>query len=74
MTHFGILSLAATGHFNTMFPLGYELKQRRHDVTFLSNLEAKIPVQTAGFRIIAEACADLNDSQHNINHSIFSNV
>ena len=49
MTHFGILSLAATGHLNTMFPLGYELKQRGHNVTFLSNLEAQIPVQTAGF-------------------------
>ncbi|MGL4883528.1 MAG: glycosyltransferase, partial [Waterburya sp.] len=49
MTHFGILSLAATGHLNTMFPLGYELKQRGHKVTFLSNPDAQIPVQRAGF-------------------------
>ncbi|MEN9568248.1 MAG: hypothetical protein RLZZ69_3444 [Cyanobacteriota bacterium] len=49
MTHFGILSLAATGHLNTMFPLGCELKQRGHKVTFLSNSEAQIPVQKAGF-------------------------
>ncbi len=49
MTHFGILSLAATGHLNTLIPLGYELKRRGHNVTFLSNAEAQIPVQTAGF-------------------------
>ena len=49
MTHFGILSLAATGHLNTMFPLGYELQRRGHNITFLSNSEAQIPVDTAGF-------------------------
>ena len=49
MTHFGILSLAATGHLNTMFPLGCELKRRGHNVTFLSNLEAKNSVHTGGF-------------------------
>ena len=49
MTHFGIISLAATGHLNTMFPLGYELKRRGHSVTFLSNPKVKISVQTAGF-------------------------
>jgi zeaxanthin glucosyltransferase len=49
MTHFGILSLAATGHLNTMFPLGCELKRRGHKVTFLSNPKAQIPVQEAGF-------------------------
>ncbi|MDJ0690104.1 MAG: glycosyltransferase [Xenococcaceae cyanobacterium MO_188.B32] len=49
MTHFGILSLAATGHLNTMFPLGSELKRRGHNVTFLTNPEAQIPVHTAGF-------------------------
>ena len=49
MTHFGILSLAATGHLNTMLPLGYELQRRGHDVTFLSSSEAQIPIQTAGF-------------------------
>ncbi|MGL5836508.1 MAG: glycosyl transferase family 1, partial [Waterburya sp.] len=49
MTHFGILSLAATGHLNTMFPLGYELKRRGHKVTFLSNPDAQTPVQRAGF-------------------------
>ncbi|MBE9044350.1 hypothetical protein IQ255_08030 [Pleurocapsales cyanobacterium LEGE 10410] len=49
MTHFGILSLAATGHLNTMFPLGCELKRRGHNVTFLSNLEAKNSAHTAGF-------------------------
>ncbi|MFM2312491.1 MAG: hypothetical protein RLZZ04_1767 [Cyanobacteriota bacterium] len=49
MTHFGILSLAATGHLNTMFPLGYELRGRGHKVTFLSNPNAQIPLQRAGF-------------------------
>lgn len=49
MNHFGILCLGATGHLNTMFPLGRELKKRGHKVTFLSNPKAQIPVQTAGF-------------------------
>ena len=49
MTHFGILSLGATGHLNTMLPLGYELKRRGHQVTVLSNTDAQSPVQKAGF-------------------------
>ncbi|MEN9520729.1 MAG: hypothetical protein RLZZ381_3317, partial [Cyanobacteriota bacterium] len=49
MTHFGILSLSVTGHLNTMFPIGHELKRRGHKVTFLSNSIAQIPVQMAGF-------------------------
>ena len=53
MTHFGILSLAATGHLNTMFPLGCELKRRGHKVTFLTSSEAQIIVQKAGFNFRA---------------------
>ena len=49
MTHFGILSLGAPGHLNTMIPLGCELKRRGHNVTFLSNPEAQISIQTADF-------------------------
>lgn len=86
MTHFGILCLGATGHLNTMFPLGCELKRRRHKVTFLSNLEAQIPVQKAGFHFSAVyysidkdeivskqsplAILDKNDSLKNIRYTL----
>lgn len=47
--HFGILCLSATGHLNTMLPLGYELQQRGHDVTILSDSEAQAKLNSAGF-------------------------
>lgn len=47
--HFGILCLAATGHLNTMLPLGHELRQRGHQVTVLTASEAQIKVNTAEF-------------------------
>lgn len=49
MTHFGILCLGATGHLNTMLPLGHELQQRGHRITVLSSSEAQVKVETAGF-------------------------
>ncbi|MGK7953532.1 MAG: glycosyltransferase [Xenococcaceae cyanobacterium] len=86
MTHFGILCLGATGHLNTMFPLGYELQRRGYNVTFLSNSEAQIPVQTAGFnfsevyypidkdKIIQQqspwAILEKNDSLKNIRYTL----
>lgn len=48
MTHFGILCLAATGHLNTMFPLGHELRRREHRVTVLSDLKAQAQAEAAG--------------------------
>ena len=49
MTHFGILCLAATGHINTMFPIGRELQKRGHRVAVLSAIEAKNRAEAAGF-------------------------
>ncbi|BAZ11185.1 glycosyl transferase family protein [Calothrix sp. NIES-4071] len=49
MTHYGIICLQATGHLNTVFPLGRELQQRGHTVTIFSGLEALLKVQAAGF-------------------------
>ena len=49
MTHFGIICLEATGHLNTMFPLGRELQRHGHSVTIFSGPGAQIKAQTAGF-------------------------
>jgi zeaxanthin glucosyltransferase len=49
MIHFGILCLGATGHLNTMFPLGHELQQRGHRVTIFSAPDTQSKVQAAGF-------------------------
>jgi UDP:flavonoid glycosyltransferase YjiC (YdhE family) len=49
MTHFGILCLRATGHLNTMFPLGHELQQRGHRVTIFSALDVQTKALAAGF-------------------------
>ena len=49
MTHFGILCLSATGHINTMFPIGRELQKRGHRVAVLSAMEAKDRAEAAGF-------------------------
>lgn len=49
MIHFGILCLGATGHLNTMFPLGHELQQRGHRVTFFSLPDVQPKAQAAGF-------------------------
>lgn len=86
MTHYGILCLGATGHLNTMFPLGDELKRRGHKVTVLSKSEAQIPAQKAGFnfsevyypidkeniilRPSSWAILDKNDSLKNIRYTL----
>ncbi|MBE9100936.1 glycosyltransferase [Vacuolonema iberomarrocanum] len=49
MTHFGILCLGATGHLNTMFPLGRELQRRGHPVTLFTASEVQSKVEAAGF-------------------------
>ncbi len=56
MTHFGLLCPAETGHLNTMLPLGQELQQRGHQVTFFGIVDAKLKVLAAGleFRSIGE--------------------
>ena len=56
MAHIGIICVPATGHLNTMIPLGYELKQRGHQVTLIGTLDAKEKTESAGldFRVYAE--------------------
>lgn len=49
MKHFGIICLEATGHLNTMFPLGRELQRRGHSVTIFSSSGAQMKAQAAGF-------------------------
>ncbi len=54
MTHIGLLCPTASGHLNPMTTLGYELKQRGHQVTLIGTLDAEPKVQAAGlaFRAI----------------------
>lgn len=56
MAHIGIICVAATGHLNTILPLGYELKQRGHQVTLIGLLDAKEKTEVAGlsFKPFAE--------------------
>lgn len=49
MAHFGIICLSATGHLNTMFPLGRELQRRGHSVTIFSATDVQHRAQAAGF-------------------------
>ncbi|MEW6491700.1 MAG: glycosyltransferase [Cyanobacteriota bacterium] len=57
MTHFGIICLGATGHLNTMFPLGRELQRRGHRITIFSDSNVQSKALEAGFdfRVIGEA-------------------
>ena len=56
MAHIGIICVPATGHLNTLLPLGCELKQRGHQVTLIGVLDAKEKTEAAGlaFRSFAE--------------------
>jgi len=57
MTHYGIICPAATGHLNTMLPLGNELKRRGHRVTLVGLLDAQPKTLAAGleFRVIGDS-------------------
>jgi zeaxanthin glucosyltransferase len=57
MTHFGIICPAATGHLNTMLPLGKELQNRGHQVTLFAFSDAEPKTLAAGleFRAIGES-------------------
>ena len=48
MPHIGLICPAATGHLNTMLPLGAELAQRGHRVTLFSFLDAQSQTLGAG--------------------------
>jgi len=58
MAHIGIICVPATGHLNTFTPLGYELKQRGHQVTLIGTLDAKEKTEAAGLSFIAYAEED----------------
>lgn len=53
MTHFGLLCPTASGHLNPMTTLGYELKQRGHQVTLVGTLDAQPKVLAAGLGFYA---------------------
>ena len=55
MAHIGIICVPATGHLNTLIPLGYELKHRGHQVTLIGTLDAKEITEAAGLNFIAYA-------------------
>ncbi|WP_414624302.1 glycosyltransferase [Calothrix sp. CCY 0018] len=55
MTHFGIICPTSSGHFNTLLPLGYELKKRGHRVTVVGVLDAKEKAIAAGLDFLAIA-------------------
>lgn len=59
MAHIGIISVPATGHLNTMTDLGYELKQRGHQVTVIGILDSKEKAEAAGLNFQAYAETDL---------------
>jgi zeaxanthin glucosyltransferase len=48
MTHYGLICPTATGHLNTMFPLGKELQQRGHRVSVFGFADAKARTLAAG--------------------------
>ena len=58
MTHFGILCPPATGHFNTMIPLGKELQNRGHNVTYFGFLDTQSKILAAGLGFVALGVSD----------------
>jgi len=61
MAHIGIICVSATGHLNTLLPIGYELKQRGHQVTLIGILDSKEKTEAAGlgFKSYAEEICPL---------------
>ena len=50
MVNIGIICLSATGHLNTVLPLGCELQQRGHNITIFSAMDAEIKIKGMGFK------------------------
>jgi zeaxanthin glucosyltransferase len=61
MAHFGLLCPAGVGHLNCMTSLGYELKQRGHEVTMVGTLDARAITLAAslGFQAVGEDISPL---------------
>ncbi|GDZ95564.1 glycosyl transferase family protein [Planktothrix agardhii CCAP 1459/11A] len=53
MTHFGLICPSASGHLNTIIPLGQELKRRGHRVTLVG-----VPITKTGFQTQAKTLAE----------------
>ncbi len=53
MTHYGILCPGSTGPLNTMLPLGQELQQRGHRVTFCGEIDTQSKVEAAEIEFLA---------------------
>lgn len=50
MANIGIICLSATGHLNTVLPLGCELQQRGHNITIFSAMDAETKIKGMGFK------------------------
>lgn len=48
MTHFGLFCPTATGHLNTLLPLGCELQKRGHRVTVFQVADAEAAIRASG--------------------------
>jgi MGT family glycosyltransferase len=55
MTHFGLLCPTASGHINSLLPLGKELQKRGHKVTCFLTLDGEDAVRAAGLDFCAVA-------------------
>ena len=53
MTYFGIICPQLAGHLNVLLPLGKELQQRGHRVTFFGVIDAESQIQSAGMEFHA---------------------
>ena len=51
MRHFGLLCPPVDGHMNPIGTVGHELQQRGHQVSWLSVIDAKPRVESAGFSL-----------------------
>jgi zeaxanthin glucosyltransferase len=65
MTHFGLICPSATGHLNTIIPIGQELKKRGHCVTLIGFLDSQAKTLAAGleFQVIGETEFPLGKNQ-----------
>lgn len=68
MTHYGLLCPLATGHLNTMLPLGKELQQRGHHVTLIAYPDGAVVAEKAGveFCMIGENIFPVGSTQANL--------
>ncbi|MBD2138618.1 glycosyltransferase [Anabaena sp. FACHB-1237] len=68
MTHYGLICPLATGHLNTMLPLGKELQQRGHRVTLIGYPDGAAVAEKAGleFCMIGENIFPVGSAKANL--------